>query len=201
MRHWVIYHLKVQRESLTEAEKLEAGYKLSSLVDETLVRFASEVRVSDDSIFGRMAVVTLLLSSGESPLRAKVSSRLKNSPDGSQVEEKEIMIMRAVPDAMDHPFCRYHTTPDGDVLRFDGGRSEFKPKKWSTLKEELDDLDNLIDNVKLEIKMGLNDLPVGPDEIDKVAELVSGAEQVDPYTKSLLRIADVLIKGSEADES
>lgn len=49
------------------------------------------------------------------------------------------------------------------------------------LTKIMDGMNNISNNKKLERQLGVNDQPIGPDEIDKLARLLGGAGRIDAH--------------------
>ena len=180
--------LKIQREreSLTDAEKMEAAYRLSALVDDLLLRFADSVYVYKfdypGSNNGRDSSLGLRLPLGDDDeLTIQVGSYSNDKED----MRKYIML--------DNGRYRYHMESQDEVLRYDLNTDAVEsvaplpsPSRIrisgdnlrSRLEDDMARLDNDIKNQQLERRLGVNDQPVGPGEIDKLAQLLEGAEAI-----------------------
>lgn len=176
-----------ERESLTDAEKMEAAYKLSALVDDLLLRFADSVYVNKfdypGSNNGRDSSLGLRLPLGDDDeLTIQVGSYSNDKED----MRKYIML--------DNGRYRYHMESQDEVLRYDLNTDVVEsvaplpsPSRIrisgdnlrSRLEDDMARLDNDIKNQQLERRLGVNDQPVGPGEIDKLAQLLEGAETID----------------------
>lgn len=176
-----------ERESLTDAEKMEAAYKLSALVDDLLLRFADSVYVNKfdypGSNNGRDSSLGLRLPLGDDDeLTIQVGSYSNDKED----MRKYIML--------DNGRYRYHMESQDEVLRYDLNTDAVEsvaplpsPSRIrisgdnlrSRLEDDMARLDNDIKNQQLERRLGVNDQPVGPGEIDKLAQLLEGAETID----------------------
>lgn len=174
-----------ERESLTDAEKMEAAYKLSALVDDLLLRFADSVYVNKfdypGSNNGRDSSLGLRLPLGDDDeLTIQVGSYSNDKED----MRKYIML--------DNGRYRYHMESQDEVLRYDLNTDAVEsvaplPSRIrisgdnlrSRLEDDMASLDNDIKNQQLEKQLGVNDQPVGPYEIDKLAQLLEGAEAID----------------------
>ena len=180
-----------ERESLTDAEKMEAAYKLSALVNDLLLRFADSVYVYKfdypGSNNGRESSLGLRLPLGDDDeLTAWV---------GSYSNDKEDMRKYIT---LDNGRYRYHMESQDEVLRYDLNTGavesaaplpshirvfgELGDTSGDNLKSRLEDnmarLENDMKNQQLEKQLGVNDQPVDPDEIDKLAQLLEGAEAI-----------------------
>lgn len=173
-----------ERESLTDAEKMEAAYKLSALVDDLLLRFADSVYVNKfdypGSNNGRDSSLGLRLPLGDDDeLTIQVGSYSNDKED----MRKYIML--------DNGRYRYHMESQDEVLRYDLNTDAVEsvaplPSRIrisgdnlrSRLEDDMASLDNDIKNQQLEKQLGVNDQPVGPGEIDKLAQLLEGAEAI-----------------------
>ena len=178
--------LEIQRESLTDAEKMEAAYKLSALVDDLLLRFADSVYVNKfdypGSNNGRDSSLGLRLPLGDDDeLTIQVGSYSNDKED----MRKYIML--------DNGRYRYHMESQDEVLRYDLNTDAVEsvaplpsPSRIrisgdnlrSRLEDDMARLDNDIKNQQLERRLGVNDQPVGPYEIDKLTQLLEGAEAI-----------------------
>ena len=176
---------EIQRESLTDAEKMKAAYKLSALVDDLLLRFADSVYVNKfdypGSNNGRDSSLGLRLPLGDDDeLTIQVGSYSNDKED----MRKYIML--------DNGRYRYHMESQDEVLRYDLNTDAVEsvaplPSRIrisgdnlrSRLEDDMASLDNDIKNQQLEKQLGVNDQPVGPYEIDKLAQLLEGAEAID----------------------
>lgn len=175
-----------ERESLTDAEKMEAAYKLSALVDDLLLRFADSVYVNKfdypGSNNGRDSSLGLRLPLGDDDeLAIQVGSYSNDKED----MRKYIML--------DNGRYRYHMESQDEVLRYDLNTDAVEsvaplpsPSRIrisgdnlrSRLEDDMARLDNDIKNQQLERRLGVNDQPVRPGEIDKLAQLLEGAEAI-----------------------
>ena len=173
-----------ERESLTDAEKMEAAYKLSALVDDLLLRFADSVYVNKfdypGSNNGRDSSLGLRLPLGDNDeLTIQVGSYSNDKED----MRKYIML--------DNGRYRYHMESQDEVLRYDLNTDAVEsvaplPSRIrisgdnlrSRLEDDMASLDNDIKNQQLEKQLGVNDQPVGPGEIDELTQLLEGAEAI-----------------------
>ena len=175
-----------ERESLTDAEKMEAAYKLSALVDDLLLRFADSVYVNKfdypGSNNGRDSSLGLRLPLGDDDeLTIQVGSYSNDKED----MRKYIML--------DNGRYRYHMESQDEVLRYDLNTDALEsvaplpsPSRIrisgdnlrSRLEDDMARLDNDIKNQQLERRLGVNDQPVRPGEIDTLAQLLEGAETI-----------------------
>ena len=175
-----------ERESLTDAEKMEAAYKLSALVDDLLLRFADSVYVNKfdypGSNNGRDSSLGLRLPLGDDDeLTIQVGSYSNDKED----MRKYIML--------DNGRYRYHMESQDEVLRYDLNTDAVESvaplpspshirisgdNLRSRLEDDMARLDNDMKNQQLEKQLGVNDQPVGPGEIDTLAQLLEGAEAI-----------------------
>lgn len=173
-----------ERESLTDAEKMEAAYRLSALVNDLLLRFADSVYVYKfdypGSNNGRESSLGLRLPLGDDDeLTAWV---------GSYSNDKEDMRKYI---KLDNGRYRYHMESQDEVLRYDLNTDAVEsiaplPSRIrisgdnlrSRLEDDMASLDNDIKNQQLERQLGVNDQPVGPDEVGRLARLLEGAEAI-----------------------
>jgi len=163
--------LEIQRESLTDAEKMEAAYKLSALVDDLLLRFADSVYVNKfdypGSNNGRDSSLGLRLPLGDDDeLTIQVGSYSNDKED----MRKYIML--------DNGRYRYHMESQDEVLRYDLNTDVARDNFKSSLEDDMARLENDMKNQQLEKQLGVNDQPVGPGEIDKLTQLLEGAEAI-----------------------
>ena len=163
--------LEIQRESLTDAEKMEAAYKLSALVDDLLLRFADSVYVNKfdypGSNNGRDSSLGLRLPLGDDDeLAIQVGSYSNDKED----MRKYIML--------DNGRYRYHMESQDEVLRYDLNTDVARDNFKSSLEDDMARLENDMKNQQLEKQLGVNDQPVSPDEIDKLAWLLDSAEAI-----------------------
>lgn len=163
--------LEIQRESLTDAEKMEAAYKLSALVDDLLLRFADSVYVNKfdypGSNNGRDSSLGLRLPLGDDDeLAIQVGSYSNDKED----MRKYIML--------DNGRYRYHMESQDEVLRYDLNTDVARDNFKSSLEDDMARLENDMKNQQLEKQLGVNDQPVGPGEIDKLTQLLEGAEVI-----------------------
>ena len=182
--------LEIQRESLTDAEKMEAAYKLSALVDDLLLRFADSVYVNKfdypGSNNGRDSSLGLRLPLGDDDeLAIQVGSYSNDKED----MRKYIML--------DNGRYRYHMESQDEVLRYDLNTDAVESvaplpspspspshirisgdNLRSRLEDDMARLDNDMKNQQLEKQLGVNDQPVGPYEIDELTQLLEGAEAI-----------------------
>ena len=162
---------EIQRESLTDAEKMEAAYKLSALVDDLLLRFADSVYVNKfdypGSNNGRDSSLGLRLPLGDDDeLTIQVGSYSNDKED----MRKYIML--------DNGRYRYHMESQDEVLRYDLNTDVARDNFKSSLEDDMARLENDMKNQQLEKQLGVNDQPVGPGEIDKLTQLLEGAEAI-----------------------
>ena len=160
-----------ERESLTDAEKMEAAYRLSALVDDLLLRFADSVYVNKfdypGSNNGRDSSLGLRLPLGDDDeLAIQVGSYSNDKED----MRKYIML--------DNGRYRYHMESQDEVLRYDLNTDVARDNFKSSLEDDMARLENDMKNQQLEKQLGVNDQPVGPGEIDKLAQLLEGAEAI-----------------------
>ena len=165
---------------------MEAAYRLSALVDDLLLRFADSVYVYKfdypGSNNGRDSSLGLRLPLGDDDeLAIQVGSYSNDKED----MRKYIML--------DNGRYRYHMESQDEVLRYDLNTDAVEsvaplpsPSRIrisgdnlrSRLEDDMARLDNDIKNQQLERRLGVNDQPVGPGEIDKLAQLLEGAEAI-----------------------
>lgn len=183
---------EIQRESLTDAEKMKAAYKLSALVDDLLLRFADSVYVNKfdypGSNNGRDSSLGLRLPLGDDDeLAIQVGSYSNDKED----MRKYIML--------DNGRYRYHMESQDEVLRYDLNTDAVESvaplpspspspspshirisgdNLRSRLEDDMARLDNDMKNQQLEKQLGVNDQPVGPYEIDELTQLLEGAEAI-----------------------
>ena len=160
-----------ERESLTDAEKMEAAYKLSALVDDLLLRFADSVYVNKfdypGSNNGRDSSLGLRLPLGDDDeLAIQVGSYSNDKED----MRKYIML--------DNGRYRYHMESQDEVLRYDLNTDVARDNFKSSLEDDMARLENDMKNQQLEKQLGVNDQPVRPGEIDTLAQLLEGAETI-----------------------
>lgn len=160
-----------ERESLTDAEKMEAAYRLSALVDDLLLRFADSVYVNKfdypGSNNGRDSSLGLRLPLGDDDeLAIQVGSYSNDKED----MRKYIML--------DNGRYRYHMESQDEVLRYDLNTDVARDNFKSSLEDDMARLENDMKNQQLEKQLGVNDQPVGPGEIDKLTQLLEGAEAI-----------------------
>jgi len=183
-----------QEESLTDAEKMEAAYNMSALVNDLLLRFADSVSVRklaySDGCNGKQASLELRVSLGDSEDLSIVV--------GSYSDDKGDMLKYI--GLGDNSRYRYHMENWDEVLRYDLNTDVIENAKPlstrvaeisdilrgndpSILNANMDDvvsrLDNIMENKQLERRLGVNDQPVDPDEIGRLAQLLEGAETID----------------------
>lgn len=179
-----------ERESLTDAEKLEAGKKLRELVDEILLRFHGDVKEYNGTIIQGEKQLSILLEvpvGGEVVLAAvKSSYREKEGATSAEIHITEQQNGR------DSRRYRYHIDPETDyeVLRYDIDdargyarmaehtlkRIDFRSDTALTdINFNISALKNALENQRLEKQMGVNDQPVGPEEIDKLRHFLEDA--------------------------
>lgn len=171
---------------------MEAAYKLSALVDDLLLRFAGDVRIHDHSVVpdGRRASLSLCV-----PLEDgnKISVIVNSSSKDDGTGYKNIFL-----DNHRYQYCvKSHEEAlrhdrNMDIANVDVSESVMLPfgSKTSTgdravyeaiIKESLNGLArsrNDLENQRLERKLGVNDQPVDPDEIGRLAQLLEGAEAI-----------------------
>ena len=169
---------------------MEAAYKLSALVDDLLLRFADSVYVNKfdypGSNNGRDSSLGLRLPLGDDDeLAIQVGSYSNDKED----MRKYIML--------DNGRYRYHMESQDEVLRYDLNTDAVESvaplpspspspshirisgdNLRSRLEDDMARLDNDMKNQQLEKQLGVNDQPVGPYEIDKLTQLLEGAEAI-----------------------
>ena len=169
---------------LTTEEKLQAAAEFDDLVQSTLLRFAGDAKTYDhDIIFsdGIQSKVSLEIPQKD---RSCVFVSVKSALLDSGGKERSISITEEV-DGRDKETHDYYIEDD-QVLRYDGNVAERSRKLGGVLRPEsisiegirraLDVCRNEIENDKLEQQMGLNNQPVGVEEINKLAELLESDE-------------------------
>ena len=180
------------QKSLTDAEKMEAAYKMSALVDDLLLRFADSVSVRklaySDGCNGKQASLELRVPLGDSEDLSIVV--------GSYSDDKGDMLKYI--GLGDNSRYRYHMESQDEVLRYDLNTGavesaaplpshirvfgELGDTSGDNLKSRLEDdmarLENDMKNQQLEKQLGVNDQPVGPYEIDELTQLLEGAEAI-----------------------
>ena len=150
---------------------MEAAYKLSALVDDLLLRFADSVYVNKfdypGSNNGRDSSLGLRLPLGDDDeLTIQVGSYSNDKED----MRKYIML--------DNGRYRYHMESQDEVLRYDLNTDVARDNFKSSLEDDMARLENDMKNQQLEKQLGVNDQPVGPGEIDKLTQLLEGAEAI-----------------------
>lgn len=150
---------------------MEAAYRLSALVDDLLLRFADSVYVYKfdypGSNNGRDSSLGLRLPLGDDDeLAIQVGSYSNDKED----MRKYIML--------DNGRYRYHMESQDEVLRYDLNTDVARDNFKSSLEDDMARLENDMKNQQLEKQLGVNDQPVGPGEIDKLTQLLEGAEAI-----------------------
>lgn len=193
----IIKPFENQEESLTDAEKREAAYRLSALVDDLLLRFAGDVYIHDHSVIpdGRKASLTLAI-----PLEAddEISVIVESSSKDDGTGYKEI--------SLGNYRHRYYMESYEEALRCDRNidmanidtsrliwlpsgleTSIIKASNTDTVTYEtviekslagLANTRNELENQRLEGQLGVNDQPVDPDEVGRLERLLEGAEAI-----------------------
>ncbi len=183
------------QEILSSAEKLEAAVKFRELVDDTLLRNVNDVvsykpgaLLANDNGSSRVSLGVTQEDGSMVSIGARTAASGVEINSGSKIE---ITIQELSPDGYGHKLHRYHMhTDDGEVRRFDRpdmyktvsespyNRIDFNRHPdaiVSGLKRLISGLKNEIENQELAQQMGLNDQPVGPDEIAKLRTLIEAA--------------------------
>ena len=182
----LIRPLENQGRELADSEKLEAARKLSALVDGLLLQFADAVEI-DDYVDMRVAVLRLAIPlENDKRVSASVESYLYN--DRSM--RKQIFLVNA----SHHTTHQYHMEHHDEVLRYDQDTSipgelavilariyALETIDGEELTKIMDGMNNISNNKKLERQLGVNDQPIGPDEIDKLARLLGSAGRIDAH--------------------
>lgn len=165
------------QKSLTDAEKMEAAYKMSALVDDLLLRFADHTDM-------KVAVLQLKMSLDDNE-KISISVESHFYDDGSMCK------LIFLTDDKNHTKHRYHMESQDEVLRYDQDASE--PGEIDLILADIHNSDtideealkgfiartkNASKNQQLERRLGVNDQPVGSYEIDKLAQLLEGAEAI-----------------------
>jgi hypothetical protein len=175
-----------QEESLTDAEKMEAAYKLSALVDDLLLRFADDVDVDEftylDGHSVRCASLVLKISLGDGEdLSVTVSSHLHDKPKDKIGLEENIVPYKYVNLNCSGETHFYHVEELYEALRYDSNSDRnigMVDDTVSSFDDILAIVDNERENMDLEKELGVNDQPVRPGEIDELARLLEGAERL-----------------------
>ena len=169
-----------QEESLTDAEKMEAAYKLSALVDDLLLKFADHTKI-DDHTDMKVAVLQLKIPLDDNE-KISISVESHSYDDGSM---RKLIFLT---DNKSHTKHRYHIESRDEVLRYDQDASEPGEidliHNSDTIDEEslkgfIARTKNASKNQQLERRLGVNDQPVDPDEVGRLAQLLEGAETID----------------------
>ena len=176
------------QKSLTDAEKMEAAYKMSALVDDLLLRFAGDVDVDEftrlDGHSVRYASLVLKISLGDGEdLSIVVKSYSYYKEDEIDLGENIVSHKRV------NLNCRgethlYHMKNLSEVLRYDSNSDRnvgMVNDTVSSFEDVLAIVDNARKNMDLERELGVNDQPVGSYEIDKLTQLLEGAETIDAF--------------------
>lgn len=174
-----------QGESLTDAEKMEAAYKLSALVDDLLLRFADYVDVDEftylDGHSVRCASLVLKISLGDGEdLSIAVESHSYDKKDKIDLGENIVSHKHVNLNCRDETHL-YHMKNLSEVLRYDSNSDRnvgMVNDTVSSFEDVLAIVDNARENMDLERELGVNDQPVGPGEIDKLTQLLEGAEAI-----------------------
>lgn len=170
--------------TLSSKEKLEAALKFKSLLDDTFLRFADKVKVSKDELNGTTEShlnLNIHMTDG-TRLDATLVSRSKGlSSESAYVAIQEIV------EGTGGKTHRYHTENGQDVRRFD--REAHLPSSLPSidfrgdpvlvrqqLEAQIEDMNNLFENRRLEKAMGLNDQPVGINEVIALDQILLDAE-------------------------
>lgn len=171
------------QKSLTDAEKMEAAYKMSALVDDLLLRFADHTEINDHTDM-KVAVLQLKMSLDDNE-KISISVESHFYDDGSMCK------LIFLTDDKNHTKHRYHMESQDEVLRYDQDASE--PGEIDLILVDIHNSDtideealkgfiartkNASKNQQLERRLGVNDQPVDPDEIDKLTQLLEGAEAI-----------------------
>lgn len=135
------------QKSLTDAEKMEAAYRLSALVDDLLLRFADYTEINDHTDM-KVAVLQLKMSLDDNE-KISISVESHFYDDGSICK---LIFLTDIHNS---------DTIDEEALKGFIARTK-----------------NASKNQQLERRLGVNDQPVGPYEIDKLTQLLEGAEAI-----------------------
>ena len=159
------------------------------MVDDILLKFADKVTVYDHTVQTDTRMATLLLKpklDDGSALTISVNAYARD--DGSA--KKEISVQEIDQGHKGRKYHRYHADTEDQVLRFDRAdmyehvqsrKDELITPLTSpavavaALEQKIASLHNEMANAKLEQDMGLNDQPVGADEIQQLADLIETA--------------------------
>ena len=170
---------------LTTKEKLEAAAKFDDLVQSTLLRFARFAKTYDhDIVFPGGVLSTIVLDIPQED-RSCVSVDVESATFDKGGKKRFISIGVMESDGRGKESHNYYIE-DGQVLRHDYNAAielsekteDMYVKELSIegLKHNIATLKNEIENDKLEQQMGLNNQPVGVEEINKLAELLESDE-------------------------
>lgn len=165
---------------------MEAAYKMSALVDDLLLRFADDVDVDEftylDGHSVRCASLVLKISLGDGEdLSIAVESHSYDKKDKIDLGENIVSHKHVNLNCRDETHL-YHMKNLGEVLRYDSnsdGNVGMVTDTVSSFDDILAIVDNGRENMDLEKELGVNDQPVDPDEVDKLAQLLEGAEAID----------------------
>jgi hypothetical protein len=184
------------QETLSPAELLKAAIQFTDLVNNTLFSHAGDVVTIQPGLVSKTDSGSSRISlkvSQEDGSRVTISVRTEaNSMEIDSGSKIGIEVQETSPDGYGHKFHRYHMdTGDDEVRRFDRADtyktisqspheivdfSKRPSETVSVIKKQRSDLDNEIKNQELERQMGLNDQPVGSEEIAKLRALIEAAE-------------------------
>lgn len=172
-----------QEESLTDAEKMEAAFNMSALVDDLLLKFADHTKI-DDHTDMKVAVLQLKIPLDDNE-KISISVESHSYDDGSM---RKLIFLT---DNKSYTKHRYHMESRDEVLRYDQDASE--PGEIDLILADIHNSDtideealkgfiartkNASKNQQLERRLGVNDQPVGPGEIDELTQLLEGAEAI-----------------------
>lgn len=156
---------------------------MSALVDDLLLKFADHTKI-DDHTDMKVAVLQLKIPLDDNE---KISISVEShSYDGGSMRKLIFLT-----DNKSYTKHRYHMESRDEVLRYDQDASE--PGEIDLILADIHNSDTIDENAlksfmartenasrnqQLEKQLGVNDQPIGPDEIDKLTQLLEGAEAI-----------------------
>lgn len=176
---------------LSVGERRQAARGFQELVDDTFLRHMSAAKSYDAGVVSPYSQSNILLGVlQDDGSRLSISVQSNSTKEVDYAFPRELSIQEISPDGYDHRYYRYKLARDGtEVTRLDVGDVSQKiladktkrpdPKDYRAMigftENIIEELTNEIENQKLEKSLGLNDQPVGSDEIAKLTEILDSA--------------------------
>lgn len=188
----------VQRERLDGAEREQVAAEFQDLANGLFLQYADKVKVYDHTVYldSKQAHLSLNVPFDDS---SSLSVGVHSLSKDSGMDKLDITLQEIGSDGYGHRFSRYHietgNNEDEIVRRYDNNNVDLSDKSLqfksqseyeseesedpATLLERSEKyivhLKNEIQNDALEREMGLNDQPIGVDELGKLTDLLTQA--------------------------